>query len=221
VSDALLTYYDRATGERTELTAAELGDHAAAVAALLTQGCGLGAGSSVAVRLAPHWQTAAILLGSWAAGLEVSVQAWATAGLGDPPPATDAAFVSADRARSFLEEPPDAGHRFVVGLGADETVPGGYRDFGAGIRPYADAAPPRVEVGPADAAGVDGTTYGQLREIAAGIAAARGIGKGDRVVIRAESTEQPVGWLLAPLSAGASIVLCAGFHEDEDLTTLR
>jgi uncharacterized protein (TIGR03089 family) len=213
VTEALLTYYDRDTGERTALTAAELGDRAAAVAGLLISGC---AARTVAVRLPPHWGTAAILLGAWAAGVEVSFQGWATAGLGGPPPPTDAAFVFAPRARSFLEEPPEAYYRFVVGLRPGEDVPAGYRDFAAEIRPYAAADPPRVEVAPGDAAGVDGTTYGAMQAVAADIAARRGIGQGDRVLIRAESTEQPVAWLLAPLSAGASIVLCAGFDEGLD-----
>ncbi|HEY1176031.1 MAG TPA: AMP-dependent synthetase, partial [Phytomonospora sp.] len=38
----LLTYLDAATGERTALTAAELGDWAARTASLLRDGCGLG-----------------------------------------------------------------------------------------------------------------------------------------------------------------------------------
>jgi uncharacterized protein (TIGR03089 family) len=213
VTEALLTYYDRKSGERTTLSAAELGDYTAAVAALLIEGC---AARTVAVRLPPHWGTAAILLGAWAAGVEVSFQGWATAGLGGPLPATDAAFVWAPRARSFLEEPPEAYYRFVVGLAPGEEIPSGYRDFAAEIRPYADAAPPQVEVRPGDTAGVDGTTYGHMQAIAADIAARRGIGRGDRVLIRAESTEQPTAWLLAPLSAGASIVLCAGFDEGLD-----
>lgn len=215
MTDALLTYYDRDAGERTALTAAELGDRAAAVAALLTEGCGLGPGRTVTVRLPPHWQTAAILLGSWAAGVEVSFQGWATAGLGGPQPATDVAFVSASRARSFLEEPPNAGYWYVVGLGPDEEVPRGYQDLAAELRPYADATPPRIAVGAGDAA-MNGSTYGQWQQIAAGMAAGHGIGRGDRVLIRAETSEQPAGWLLAPLSAGASIVLCAGFDDDLD-----
>ncbi|MGK5681761.1 hypothetical protein [Actinoplanes sp. URMC 104] len=40
-----------------------------------------------------------------------------------------------------------------------------------------------------------------------------GLGAGDRVLIDAAGPEHPLIWLLAPLSAGASIVLCA--HLDE------
>jgi hypothetical protein len=227
-SDALLTYYDDSTGERTALTAAELGGWVAATSALLVDGCGLGPGSRAAIRLPPHWQTAAVLLGAWAAGVEVSHQSWATAGLGEPGlgepglgepglgepgPVSDAAFVSAARARSLLEEPAVAAHRFVLGLaphgGPTPEVPDGYRDYLAEVRPYAAAGPPTVVLGPQDAATVDGTTYGQWGAVAKGVADLRGIGPGDRVLIDVARSEEPVQWLLAPLSAGASIVLCA------------
>jgi uncharacterized protein (TIGR03089 family) len=214
----LLTYYDDATGERTALTAAELGGWAAATSALLVDGCGLGPGSRAVVRLPPHWQTAAVLLGAWAAGIEVAHQSWATAGLGAAGlgaagPASDAAFVSAARARSLLEEPAVAEHRFVLGLaphgGPTPEVPDGYRDYLAEVRPYAAAAPPTVPLGPHDTATADGTTYGQWGAVANGVAGLLGIGPGDRVLVDVARSEEPVQWLLAPLSAGASIVLCA------------
>jgi acyl-CoA synthetase (AMP-forming)/AMP-acid ligase II len=57
----LLTFYDDATGERTELSAAALGSWAAKTANLLLDGCGLRAGDRAAVLLPAHWQTAAVL----------------------------------------------------------------------------------------------------------------------------------------------------------------
>src|SRR5688500_15045323 len=75
----LLTYHDDVTGERTSLTARELGGWAARTTGLLRDGCGLAAGSRAAVLLPPHWQTAAVLLGAWAAGVAVSYRGWATA----------------------------------------------------------------------------------------------------------------------------------------------
>jgi uncharacterized protein (TIGR03089 family) len=218
-SDALLTYYDDATGERTALTAAELGGWAAATAALLTEGCGLGPGSRVAVRLPPHWQTAAVLLGAWSAGVEVAYQSWATAGLGAPDPAADAAFVSVARARGLLEDPVVAEHRFVLGLaphgGPTADVPDGYRDYLAELRPYAAAAPPAVTLRPDDPASTDGTTYGEWGAVATAVAEMRDIGAGDRVLIDAARSEEPLHWLLAPLSAGAAIVLCANVDPDD------
>src|SRR6266545_3289259 len=67
----LLTYYDDATGERTELSGATLDNWAAKTANLLVDGCGLTAGDRAAVLLPPHWQSAAVLLGCWSAGLVV------------------------------------------------------------------------------------------------------------------------------------------------------
>ncbi len=73
----LLTWYDARTGERTELSGATLGNWVAKTVNLLVDGCGLAPGDTAAVDLPPHWQTGAILLGCWTAGLTV------TAGKGD------------------------------------------------------------------------------------------------------------------------------------------
>jgi uncharacterized protein (TIGR03089 family) len=215
----LLTYYDDATGERTELGAAELGGWSARVAALLRDGCGLAAGGNAAVLLPPHWQTAAVLLGAWSAGVAVSFRQWATAGLGSAPQERlDAVFVSRKRLDSWLEEVPAARHRFVLGLApglaALDEVPAGYRDFAAEVIRCPDSAPNYTGLRPGDAASPDGTTYAQWSDVAHGIAAALGLRAGDRVLVDANDHEQPVQWLLAPLAAGASIVLCANLDRD-------
>jgi uncharacterized protein (TIGR03089 family) len=206
---ALLTYYDDAAGERTALTAGELGDWAAATAALLTEGCGLRPGARVAVLLPPHWQTAAVLLGAWAAGLEVSYQGFAIGGLSGSGGTFDATFVAAPRIGSWLEELPDGKDQFVVGLAPGAAVPEHFRDFLAAVAPYKAAGSPRIVAGDDDAASVDGTTYREWSALANDIAVRQGIGPGDRVMIDAGAHEEPVFWLLAPLSVGASIVLCA------------
>jgi uncharacterized protein (TIGR03089 family) len=213
----LLTYYDDATGERTELTAAALGGWAARTANLLRQGCGLDAGARVAVLLPPHWQTAAVLLGAWSAGVPVSVRLAATAGLpnldpdGDGP--VDATFVTAKRLDDWLEDVPDARHRFVLGLdpgGAPlREVPAGYRDFVAEVHGYPDSAPPYRAIRDTDPATVDGTSYGQWEGIARTVADGLGLRAGDRVLVDTAEHEHPYRWLLAPLSVGASVVLCA------------
>ncbi|GAA3341140.1 TIGR03089 family protein [Amorphoplanes nipponensis] len=215
----LLTYYDDATGERTELSAPELGSWSARVAALLRDGCGLTAGGDAAVLLPPHWQTAAVLLGAWSAGIAVSFRPWSTAGLTDPPaPAPDAVFVSRRRLDSWLEEVPAGRHRFVLGLEPGlrplAEVPAGYRDFAAELVRQPDTAPAYPELRPGDAASPDGTTYAQWSELAHEIAASLGLRAGDRVLVDAGEHEQPLQWLLAPLVAGASIVLCANLDRD-------
>ena len=74
-SRPLLTYYDDGTGERTELSGATLDNWVAKTANLLVDGCGLGPGDRAAVLLPPHWQTAAVLLGCWSAGLSLNTVA--------------------------------------------------------------------------------------------------------------------------------------------------
>jgi uncharacterized protein (TIGR03089 family) len=209
----LLTYVDDATGERVDLTATELGTWAARTASLLIDDCGLAPGSHVAVLLPPHWQTAAVLLGAWAAGMSVGARGWATAGL--PPVGAaadvpvDATFVSAARLRSWLEDVPDAPHRFVLGLGSAEPVPEDYRDFVDSLPVVDSATPPEVVIGPRAAASPDGTTYRQWGQVAAWMAESAGIRRGDRVLVDAAEHEHPAKWLLGPLSVGASVVLCA------------
>jgi uncharacterized protein (TIGR03089 family) len=213
----LLTFYDDGTGERAELTAADLGSWAARTAALLTDGCGLGAGSRAAVLLPPHWQTAAVLLGAWSAGVAVSFRPAATAGLPVLGPEAglplDATFVSAARLDDWLDDVPDATHRYVLGLAPDGApmadVPIGYFDFIAEVGRFPDVAPAYRAIRADDAASVDGTSYREWESLAQGVAEVRGMARGDRLLIDAAEHEQPVTWLLAPLAAGASVVLCA------------
>jgi len=213
----LLTYYDDATGERTELSAAALGGWAARTAALLHEGCGLGSGSRAAVLLPPHWQTAAVLLGAWSVGIAVSFRGAATAGLpvlgpgADEP--LDVSFVAHNRLDNWLEDVPDARHRFVLGFApaaaALPEVPAGYRDYIAEVRAYPDNLPAYASIRRTDAASVDGTTYQQWGTVAHGIAELLDLRASDRLLVDAAEHEHPVKWLLAPLAAGASVVLCA------------
>jgi uncharacterized protein (TIGR03089 family) len=213
----VLTYYDDATGERVELTVADLGSWAARTAALLRDGCGLAAGDRVAVLLPPHWQTAAVLLGAWSAGIAVTFRPWATAGLppigaGDDDP-LDAVFVSRARSHSWLESVPQAPHRFVLGLGPQgaplDVVPDGWQDYLVEVGRYPDVPPAYQAIRPTDPASPDGTSYQQWATIADGIAATLDLRAGDRLLVNVADHEQPVEWLLAPLAVGASIVLCA------------
>jgi uncharacterized protein (TIGR03089 family) len=205
----LITFYDDATGERTGLTAAQLGGWVAATAQLLTGDCGLRRGSRAGVLLPPHWQTAVVLLGSWAAGIEVSFRGWGPAGLSpEPGPALDVTFVERRRVGSWLEDVPEAPHKFVLGAAASD-VPPGYRDFAPSARAHLGAPPPAGMVEAGAAATVDGTTFGEYGTAAARVARARGFAPGDRILIDTTSCEEPLIWLMAPLTAGASIVLCA------------
>jgi uncharacterized protein (TIGR03089 family) len=218
----LLTYYDDSTGERAELSTTTLLNWVAKTANLLVDDIGLTAGERVAVRLPAHWQTAAVLFAAWAVGAVVSTE----------PAGAAAAFVTADGVGTAVA----AGVPEVLALplaalgrGFDGAPPDGARDYPAEVRGQADryAGPPVPDTAAALELGTDGTddtdvaTGADLVEVARRRAAELGLREGDRL-LTVQPWEQPVDWvdgLLAPLAAGATVVLCA--HPDPDLLRAR
>jgi uncharacterized protein (TIGR03089 family) len=187
----LMTFYDDATGERTELSAATLANWVAKTANLLVDGLGLGPGDVAAVRLPPHWQTAAVLLGCWSAGLAVDQRRDGTG--------ADVGFVTVD-----AHVP--AGETYALalapmGMPFRAGPPPGTLDFVVEVRVHGDhfAAPP---IDPHRPALADGTTHADLAATAPGMP-----GQG-RVLIDGDAYPDPQSWLVAPLVAGTSVVLC-------------
>lgn len=182
-----LTFYDDATGERTELSGATLANWVSKTANLLVDGCGLGPGDVAAVRLPPHWQTAAVLLGAWTAGLSVAY--------GEPTGAgADVEFASLKAAETGAPGPAD---RYVLGLAPMGLpmrggVPDGFADYVAEVRQFGDHYP-----GPPGGAGTEDLVE-RARKLAY---------PGGRLLVDAVAHPDPVEWLLGPLAAGASIVL--------------
>jgi uncharacterized protein (TIGR03089 family) len=191
----LLTYYDDDTGERTELSGATLTNWVAKTANLLVDGLGLGPGDRSLVLLPPHWQTAAVLLGCWSAGLSVTLT-YPSGGSAETGPVADVAFVAAVRAGEVT-----AGDRYALGLHPLGLplgeVPPGYLDFSVEVRGYGDRF-----------AGARVHDQSALCADAAQRATKLGIGAGDRMLVDAATHPDPVDWLLAPLAARASTVLC-------------
>ncbi|TDB80367.1 TIGR03089 family protein [Micromonospora sp. KC721] len=215
VDRSLLTYLDDATGERVDLTGGQLGEWASRCAGLLRDGCGLAPSSRVAVLLPPHWRTAAVLLGAWSVGMAVSFRPRATAGLpvlepgGDRP--YDAVFVTPERLDDWLEDVPEGVHRYLVGTepGALTDVPVGWLDWSVEVLRHPANPPDYTAVQPGDPATADGTSYGAWRRLAGEVAQQLDLRAGDRLLIDAAEHEQPLKWLLAPLAAGASVVVGA------------
>jgi uncharacterized protein (TIGR03089 family) len=193
----MLTWYDDASGDRTELSGATLANWVAKTANLLVDGAALDAGDPVAVLLPPHWQTAAILLATWSAGL-VRVTS---------PQPVGAVFAAAG---DESDEWPSS-DRYATGLlplaAPLREVPAGFVDYVVEVRNYGDFFNPVTEVGDDDPA-TDEFSHLALHRIATQRAAELGITAGDRVLIDARTYPDPVDWLLAPLVAGASVVLC-------------
>lgn len=191
----MLTWYDDASGDRTELSGATLHNWVAKTANLLVDGAGLDAGDSVGVALPPHWQTAAILLATWSGGFVHIAE----------PQRVDVLFGTGDLSDW------DGGERYATGLlplaAPLRDVPPGFSDYVVEVRNFGDyfnpSAPPRD-----DDPATDELSHLALHRVATQRAAELGITAGDRVLIDAGAYPDPIDWLLAPLVAGASIVLC-------------
>nr|WP_261562538.1 TIGR03089 family protein [Frankia tisae] len=207
----LVTFYDDATGERVEFSAVTFDNWVAKTANMLVDTLGLGAGDRIGIDLPTHWLGLVIPLAGWSAGLEVVLAvadenggAGALAAGSTLPPTTrlGALFVAEDRL--------DATAELVV----DETVALSLRPLGGRMpRPIAGVLDYSVEV-PAhgDRFNPPPPPPEQVELLRAGarIAAAWGLGPADRVLSTAPlaSAEGLLGGLLAPLVAGASVVLC-------------
>jgi uncharacterized protein (TIGR03089 family) len=208
----LVTFYDDISGERTELSAATLANWVAKTANLLQEEFDVGPGSTVALALPVHWQTAAVLLGVWSCGAAVLD----TAGEDDDRfAAADVVLAAADRLPPLEEQdlPELLGLSLhPLGLGMAGYV-GPARDFALEVRGQADvftAWQPVDPDGPGLLLGGGELTLGGLVETAVELAGRLGLAERDRVLVddRTATEAGPVAWLLAPLAAGASIVLC-------------
>ena len=208
----LVTHYDDATGERVELSATTLANWVAKTANLLQDEFDAGPGSTVALVLPVHWQTAAVLLAAWSCGAAVVDIPGEEEGRLD---GVDVVLADQSRLAPLEEEGVDP----LVGLSLHPLGMGmtGYtgpaRDFALEVRVHGDAFFPYSPPDP-DA---DGLVLGDLRlslagltEAARALAARLDLRPGDRVLVDEQVAAEagPVAWLLAPLAAGASIVLC-------------
>jgi uncharacterized protein (TIGR03089 family) len=208
----LLTFYDDATDERVELSATTLANWVAKTANLLQDEFDLGPGRTAAVALPVHWQTAAVLLGVWSCGATVLDTA-----AEDDGRVAEADVVLAEQDR--LEAVEESGAEDLLGLSLHPLGMGmtGYagpaRDFAVEVRAAGDRFEPYESPDPAATGLVAGhlqLTLGGLVEAAGELSGRLGIGADDRVLVdeRVAAEAGPVAWLLAPLFAGASIVLC-------------
>jgi uncharacterized protein (TIGR03089 family) len=210
----LLTHYDDATGERVELSATTLDNWVAKTANLLQDEFDVGPGSSVALALPVHWQTAAVLLAVWSCGAEVLD----TAAEDDGRLAgVDVVLAAQDRLPA-LEDGLAGGGPDLLGLSLHPLGAGmaGYlgpaRDFALEVRAHGDVFTPYEPPDP-DGVGLRTggleLTLGGLVEAARELAGRLGIGEDDRVLVDDQVAAEagPVAWLLGPLAAGASLVL--------------
>ena len=208
----LVTQYDDATGERVELSAATLANWVAKTANLLQDEFDVQRGRTVAVALPVHWQTAAVLLAVWSCGATVLDTAAEDEGrLAE----ADVVLAAQDRLEALEEE----GVEELLGLSLHPLGMGmtGYagaaRDFALEVRTHGDffrAYEVPDPNAPALLVGALRLTLRGLAEAAVELAGRLGLTEGDRVLVEERTAAEagPVAWLLAPLAAGASLVLC-------------
>jgi uncharacterized protein (TIGR03089 family) len=212
----LLTQYDDATGERVELSSVTVDNWVAKTANLLQDEFDVGPGSTVAVALPVHWQTAAVLLAVWRCGGGVLDTAAEDDGR---LAAADVVVAAQDRLAPLEEVLEDAPGAELLGLSlhplglgmADYT--GSARDFALEVRGQGDVYTPYQPPDPTAPGLVVGgleLSLGGLVATAVELAGRLGIAVGDRVLVDEQTAAEagPIAWLLAPLAAGASLVLC-------------
>lgn len=189
----MITWY--APEERTELSGATFGNWVFKTANLLVDGQGLGSGDTARVELPSHWQTAAVMLGCWTAGLAIAHSNSVTTDISFGVPGTDCDF--------------------VVGL-HPLGLPVQPGDWVSSARAFGDhyGGPPAPEDALALAGLPTPVTHADLAARAVSRAGELGITRGDRALINVDSHPRPLDWLVAPLAVGASLVLCRGLDGD-------
>jgi len=202
-SGPLVTYYDDASGERTELSATTLANWVAKTANLVQGEFAAEPGDRIAVRLPAHWQTAAVLLGIWAAGGVVTADSNDCA----------VAFCTPDSVAAASGGAADVVVLGLAPLGRPMQHPiDAAVDYAAVVPIQPDAFTAWQPIPPdAPALAWDGRTLSGADVVTAATerASALGLGSGDRILMTLPWAG-PADWidlLLAPLAAGASLII--------------
>lgn len=195
----LVTFYDHASGERTELSVTTYANWVAKTASLLAEELDLERGQRLRIDLPPHWLGTVALGAAWTLGLAVTE---------DPDP--DAVLCGPDTMSAWAARADDlvviasALHpmatRFVDG------VPPGVHDLGVEVWSQPDAFTPWDPPTSEDPA-TDELTQGQLWDAASGQSRLQ---RGDRVLSE-ENPASPSGFpsFTEPLVGEGSLILVA------------
>lgn len=203
-SSPLVTYYDRSTGERTELSGTTFANWVAKSANLLRDDFDVHDGSVVALALPMHWQQVVLAFATWSLGGCVSES---------PAGSPDVLVMSGDRMMELADA--DAGELMVSSLDPMgrplEPRPEHITDYTSAVRVHGDAfsGPAITGTDPAYAGGSLSLDHAHAASTAASLAASLGITSGARVLVTVGSAGEAglLAWAAAPLAAGASLVL--------------
>lgn len=206
----LLTYYDDASGERTEVSVTTFANWVAKTANLLGDEVGLGEHATVGVMLPLHWQSAVIVMAAWSHGAQVRLFADAT----EAASAAEVELLVVDE--PGLDEVADVDAGLVLALALRPmnqplTRPRpGVVDYAAEVLAQGDRFSPYAPVDPdAVAARTVGAAW-TGRDLVRS-ADAMPLSAGDRVlsVLPLSTVDGLLAGLLGPLAAGCGAVLCA------------
>lgn len=198
----LVTFYDHASGERTELSVTTYANWVAKTASLLTEEYDLERGQRVRLDLPVHWLGPVLLGAAWSVGLVVTEDHDADLVVCGP----DAVASWADRADDVVVL---ASALHPLGRRFDEPLPPGVHDLGAEVWSQPDAFVAADPPGPDDAA-TDTVSHAELWEAAA---AGSLLVDGDRLFSGANPASPPgLATFTEPLVKSGSVVLVA--HPD-------
>lgn len=185
-----LTWYDDSASARIELSVATTANWVAKIAGWLTDEYDVSPGDLVTVALPLHWQTPCVLLAVWTCGGTVSLDPDAQLTIGTAPPA------------DVVVEPDP------MGMGLSRLVAAQPDQFVAGSPPD----PSQLALRTGDRA----WTHGELAAAAAHTAARHRIDRLSRVLstLAFDTVDGIDAGLLAPLSAGGSVVLVSNRDDD-------
>ncbi len=195
----LVTFYDDATGERTELSVTTYANWVAKVASLLVEELDVESGSRVLVDLPAHWLAPVVLGATWAGGLEVVWDGDADAVVTGPD--------GVDRWAGEASRIPVVASALLPLAGRfSAALPAGVHDLGVEVWSQPDAYVAWPAPGEDDPA-VAGVTHGQLWRAAA---AGSQITDGGRLLSET-SPASPSGLasFTEPLARSGSMVLVA------------
>jgi uncharacterized protein (TIGR03089 family) len=196
-----ITFYDHASGERTELSVATYANWVAKTASLLADEYDLERGQSLRIDLPTHWLGPVFLGAAWSVGLAVTAD----------DDGADACVCGPDSVARWAERDVVvlASALHPLGTRFADPLPPGVHDYGVEVWSQPDAWIPIDPPGPDDPA-IGDTTQ---RELWAAAAAGDVLTDGGRVLTE-ENPASPSGLrcFTEPLGRGGSLVLVA--HAD-------
>ena len=206
----LVTFYDLASGERTELSVTTYANWMAKTASLLADELDLERGERLLVDLPAHWLGPVVLGAAWTVGLEV---AWPGPDVEDPAGRVAGVVCGPEGVDRFAdragEVPVVATALLPFAVRFPEPVPAGVHDLGVEVWSQPDAFTPWDPPGPDDAA-----APGLCQRDLWGPGPSASDGEGPRLLCTANpASGEGLAAFTGPFAGGGSLVLAVHASE--------